>query len=1109
MPAAIEEKPITEEALRQIVAWAVKYLIDPKRGAGKNLPSLKEIKATFPNTQIPSIEIVENWIYNLFNSTDLEKIAQDQQKVDEVLKETEGKEKEKTINEAAVPLTHLPPAPTTTSQGRVSALGILAEIDTVLENHKNSISPKLTSDLSPKIKELLPKLGIKNLSEEQLNKISQEVASETSRQTLDEASKIQNVDQINDLVADSLTQTLITHPEIANQLKEDPSKIFEKVAGQTKEVTSANQDNLEKAAVLANLENISRLKKPTEEVAQIVADSARDAVESQTPLAEPALNETLKGNLKTYLSEYVDQINEELSSLPKDQIPTLKQLQDVKNTAHSSATAKTGTNLGSKIGYQNVTGNLARSMGLAQSSQTNAPKLPFVMQTIVNNPKYGQELYLAALGHDEETLAKNLKKNSEIIEILKKKRSLSFKEAKQFSEAKLYWAKYAQAQALKIKKPKRYQALLKVLSQIGNGRAEVTSQSVWQSERFLQTKMPKIFAYNERLAAGAAFGSLGFNFSGFSPGSIFSNIASSWNSVKSIGMGTKAASIAGTNPLTGYAMEIGRKLRNVSGAVFGGLALYFLQLGQAAFIGFVTGATIGATAGLAAGIGVTIALGPIGILAAPVIIPIAMFTGGIAGGVAGGLIGWGMASGSVGAIGTGVGAGIGATAGGIIGGTIGFGIGGPIGAFIGATLGTYIGGLLGAAAGYLVGTYFISPAISAFNSAISGIGGISVGGGIVSSIGSLLTGLASAAWGGITSIAGGAFSLVSSGLGTLVSSGFGLFGASTASAAALPVFVGVGMTATTGAIAAIIVPAAIFSSIATEENPNVTPGQNEFFTLTKTADKQHLENSPTPQDATFTVVLTAKDKNLSQVTITDNYTTKTSSNNPITVTCPTDIAAQGNCTQSFTITVDSTLNDSLIPNTATAKATPEGGSEKTESVTTTVSIGTPPADCPNGWPTLGDVTQGPEGATSHSDNPLIPPGGYEALDIGQGTSFGGNPQDVKSTVEGIVIRSEPRDDPLNQRIVIQPLSCSGLSRIYFVHLSRRDVNENDTVHLGQTIGKTGAPLGTDGVRQPHLHYQFNDDRIRTFKIESPYVPVTVPRTCDGVPACNAKADRTP
>ena len=70
MPAEAAEQ-IDAATLKGAVAWSLKYLLDPKRGAGK-LPTIGEIRQQFP--QIISIDQIENWIRNLAGKADIEEV---------------------------------------------------------------------------------------------------------------------------------------------------------------------------------------------------------------------------------------------------------------------------------------------------------------------------------------------------------------------------------------------------------------------------------------------------------------------------------------------------------------------------------------------------------------------------------------------------------------------------------------------------------------------------------------------------------------------------------------------------------------------------------------------------------------------------------------------------------------------------------------------------------------------------------------------------------------------------------------------------------------------------------------------------------------------------
>ena len=194
------------------------------------------------------------------------------------------------------------------SQGLATAEGIFAEIDTVLSRHNQKTALKITLPLQEKIQDLLPALGIR-LDEAQLRVIVPEIAAETTRQFFEDAAKIQTPKQINDIVADSLAQTIITHPQIAPQLKVDETKILEKAFKQTAEVARQNQTDLEKAAVLANLQKVAGLETNTQNVKELISQVVEGSIETgPAPLTPPEQREALKPHLETYLGKCISKI---------------------------------------------------------------------------------------------------------------------------------------------------------------------------------------------------------------------------------------------------------------------------------------------------------------------------------------------------------------------------------------------------------------------------------------------------------------------------------------------------------------------------------------------------------------------------------------------------------------------------------------------------------------------------------------------------------------------------------------------------------------------------------------------------------------------------------
>src|SRR3989338_8568509 len=127
MPADTAVRPDTKTLLKA-ARWSLQYLIDPKRGALRKLPTEVELLAQFPDSNLTTGDI-ENWLYNEFGSTDLEAIAANQQKLTETIQKIEKFESQTTTAEAVVPKI-APSGPEVLRAGgpqsrpKVSALGV-------------------------------------------------------------------------------------------------------------------------------------------------------------------------------------------------------------------------------------------------------------------------------------------------------------------------------------------------------------------------------------------------------------------------------------------------------------------------------------------------------------------------------------------------------------------------------------------------------------------------------------------------------------------------------------------------------------------------------------------------------------------------------------------------------------------------------------------------------------------------------------------------------------------------------------------------------------------------------------------------------------------------
>ena len=92
MPVKAAEE-IDSDAIAKAGAWALGYVLDPKRGAGKRFPTKEEIQTQFPDLHLTSVEQVENWVFQKVGTTNLESISVDSQKATDIIKKAK---KEKT-----------------------------------------------------------------------------------------------------------------------------------------------------------------------------------------------------------------------------------------------------------------------------------------------------------------------------------------------------------------------------------------------------------------------------------------------------------------------------------------------------------------------------------------------------------------------------------------------------------------------------------------------------------------------------------------------------------------------------------------------------------------------------------------------------------------------------------------------------------------------------------------------------------------------------------------------------------------------------------------------------------------------------------------------------
>lgn len=1035
MPVKAAEE-IDSAAIAKAGAWALQYLLDPKRGAGKRFPTKEEVHAQFPDLKLTSIEQIENWIFQKVGSTNLESISHDPQKIEEVLKETKKQEGQEHKRETILPPASLPKAATTTL--------VLAEIDTVLDQHKNQTAQTLTADLTPQVKSFIRAIAPKSLSPQQIDQLAEKIAQEVSRETLENMPKVVDMSQAPDVIADSLVSTVLVEPAlIPNPEKQNVGKLIQKAAPMSSQIAATRQQDLEKVVVLSNISRISQFAKLSPQVQEVIDLKVSQTIESQHPLATMTETAALSGNLKSYVQNYAKDFKDTLAKETGGQIPSFAQLQKVQATVHQKTarafSEKVTSGLGpqaktltSRINLSGLPDELADTLRLRPFTRDQLerlglgsaqPKLNTFTKAapglanwgtgiaLATNTNFQTQAYwtaMAASGHLPQQ-AKKLAAEAKGLEAeMKLKGSLPYPKAKRYDVVQTQLGVIASAEKFKAKNPRRYQTFVSWHNSLPSrqrlGFVSATSAAVTSAyfgDQHLFVPRLALARHPNQFLANRTFGAMAHGLGNFSLGNLLSISLGSSRSTFGMGKGLIAKSTPQAIIASKAAGVMGRILKVSAGTLLG-LGIYFALLGQAALTGFLMGAAVGfgvgASTGAIIGFQVGVALAPFTLgLSIPVFtlggLLVGGATGAVIGGLTGGLLGYGLASGNATALTTGVGTGVGGVTGGIVGGTLGSALG-PLGTMAGAFVGAYVGALIGGILGYLVGHYVVGtiggPATMALVGAgigfyvggpvgaIIGAGiGYLVGGGwaqikdffttvpstttgavgtFMGAAGSFLAGLSSSIWGGLTAAGGGI-------LGGMVTAGSGLLGALgsisiPASLAAISVGSGVFGIIAVGTIVGITTAATFFNPDEGDAGEGRDDGDiiedNEFFTLTKTANPTRIENNQLPKNITFTITLRAKDHDLANVSVTDtiNITgenppaapTQNINGNPISPPCGDvpggTIPARGTWGCSFTIRAETNWQDTVVVNRVTASATPPVPfAPVTGSTTATVVIG--------------------------------------------------------------------------------------------------------------------------------------------------------------------------
>ena len=1041
-----------------------------------------------------------------------------------------------------------PPKETSRPKGHVTYEGAIAGLNAaqaILQKHTQYFEPKLQTALKDRVEYIIPKLKIKTESPEQLSHISTQVAQGTTAQIFTNIGRVQETEQIPQIIADSIATTIDADPRLQTD-KIDKEKIYKRAEKSAEEISETHAQDLENSAVLGDIDNMRSLGGPNPQAqAEVEYQIDNYIAETQGDDSQVSKN-ALMGNVAGFTQNYLGNISKNLSTeLTQEKIPTLARLQEIKSHSFELAAAELAQNTGRTEPVQ-----AAQKVGVALSLTT--PTLdhmetvglgttqpnPLTFANAVGNESADVGIQLANRdGYQKKTylflLASHPKFETRLQKEAEKSHQLSSQPATyqniiaqrhQKALVKILQAAKIEAQ----KNPQEKQKITRFFNRFQGGLPRA-SRHVWTVTTTYFDRTPAFYVpqslVTERVLYSRAIGSMPVVFnipntnSGASsimrlPGLIrgtksFKAARSAIGAAKAAGTAARVGATAAetTNPVgwallaAQFAPAIQKLLKKAAMAV-GALIAYLIFMFGLKFIGAAAGFIFGAVTGSP-----LLLLGPPGWIAYAgwtgfwtyygwshplemlniTLHPLAALSNvlhsvtNFVSNAFGAVSNAGSAVGSVFTGGTPAGAVVAPAAGATIGAAIGFLVGGPIGAAIGAGIGYLLTGGFGHLKNLISFTTGASPAAV---------------GGFFGAAGSFLTGTAATVWGGLSSAGGAA-------LGFLGNVGGAIFG-------------GLGSTSTAGLAAlsvggAFTIPAAItiFVGIpiaATFFNPEpgddqFAPGiaENQFFTLEKTAipgeiTELDLLNIGSPQPIiNFTIKIEAKDQDLDNIIFEDVLNVR--GENPIEnrtidleIECqadppPRQLAAHTSWSCEFTVPVVAGWLNTFAINTITVTAYPPIPAPIiTGSTSASVKIGNPPANCPSGWPTEhGSITQGPEGSTTHG------PDNWEAIDIGQpgGTA-------VYATLNGTIQYPPPPrgNRPDNQVIQIIPYGCPGLDVVEYVHLADRSVSPGDEVILGQ-------PLGTISFSEIHVHYQFNYSG-RSFPLVDPYVPLPPDfnRACD-------------
>lgn len=765
-------------------------------------------------------------------------------------------------------------------KNKPGGLAVLAEIEAIepkLKKHRQEFAPTFSASVSDIFPAIFSQLGIKSAPSQQ---VSQTLATQTVSLSLENIGKVQSTPQLQQLVTDAATQSIIDQKEIARG--KTAAQIYEKAQTPASQVVQENQKGLEEEAILANIAQIASLQKPDQETAAIIRNEVESAAESEDPLMPPEELDKLISSVETHLERSRENLNAQLANITLENLPSLEKFQEIKQKAFDEAIAQLQDQTQTKVNLNQLTSDISTELGIKPLAPDQVDRfgLGFAQPTtstfrandlegrrtgivLSTNEKAQEEAVLSILSYDKEKVENGRHRAD---------------------HAQFF---YERLNNFSSKNPKKAERYLNHFQKLKGGLNEA-SRTSRRTFRAYSGRFPGIYVpqniLSPQVLVNANIGALSSQYGNFSVGNVVSGARGLGSGLKGaigFGKGVQGAIMAGklvfgaSNP-AGWAMLAAQFARPIIR-----LAKWAGKWGKRLAI---------ASAGL-------------GILLLLILLKLLSKLAAIAAGAA-------------------------------TGAAIGFIVGGPIGALI--------GGLIGAGVGWIVSNWAV-PVTNFVGGVFSGLGSAASSVGLaINSFGSAIASGAGSFFSGFLGALGG-FSNITLSLGSITVPASVIFipvGGAVAAIVVNTLFIGTltgaAFFSAAGAISNIVPGQNNFFSISKIPSPDHFENlsgdqtQQETFTITLTA-KTALTN-----------IEITDDMKLLSKSGTSSIDTDAGGKSFASINCPKNLDPNTSCVQRITINIKSNYNDSLITNTVKVKATPPGQNEVQDTTSAIVTVGNPP-----------------------------------------------------------------------------------------------------------------------------------------------------------------------